>query len=76
MQVAHSGLGDGPWEVKCATRGLSRAQSNNVDPDEHEVWRIYQTTFNPTNGCLYWHEGNTVYVIMDGVQSNDLLWQP
>lgn len=76
MQVTHSGLGDGPWEVKCATHGLSRSQSNNVDPAEHEVWRIYQTTFNPTNGCLYWHEGNTVYVIMDGNRSNDLRWNP
>lgn len=76
MQATHSGLGDGPWEVKCATSGLSQSQSNNVDPEKHEVWRIYQTTFNPTNGCLYWHEGNTVYVIMDGVRSNDLRWNP
>ena len=76
MQVSHSGLGEGPWEVKCATRGLSPSQSNNVDPDSHEVWRVYETTFNPTNGCLYWHEGNTVYVIMDNMHSNELLWNP
>ena len=76
MKVAHSGLGEGPWEVKCATRNLARDLSNNVDPDEHEVWRIYETTFNPTNGCLFWRPGNTVYVIMNGVRSNDLVWNP
>ena len=76
MQVSHSGLGEGPWEVKCATLRLTEAQSNNVDPGNHEVWRVDETTLNPTNGCLYWHEGNTVYAIMEGERSNYLEWNP
>ena len=73
MQVSHSGLGPGPWEVKCATRGY---RLGSDDPDNPEVWRVYATTHNPTNGCRFGRPGNTVYVIVNGVKSNDVYWNP
>ena len=76
MEVTIVGLGPGPWEVKCATKGLPPNLSNGVDPTNHEVWRIYNTSNNPTSGCMFWRRGNTVYATVDGVRSNDLKWEP
>ena len=72
MTVSHTGLGDGPHAIKCATKNLPASLSNHKDPDNQEVWAIYQTNDNPTALCIYWHENNTVYAYVDGVRSNDV----
>ena len=64
-----------PHEVKCATLNLPRSLSNHVDPDNHEVWVVYEAQKNPTSGCIYWREHNYVYAIVDGVRSDDFCWE-
>ena len=75
MRIEYQGFGDMPHEVKCATLNLPRSLSNHVDRDNHEVWAVYRTEKNPTNGCIYWLEGNDVYAIVDGVRSDDFYWE-
>ena len=68
------GFGSGPWEVKCATKDLPRSRTNNADPTNHEVWKIYTTSSNPTSNCIFGTKGETVYVIVDGIRSDELYW--
>lgn len=68
------GFGSGPWQIKCATKDLPRSRSNNADPTNHEVWKIYTTSNNPTDDCIFGYKGETVYIIINDIRSDELKW--
>lgn len=71
FEIRHN-LGPGTHEIKCATKNYT--VPNGPDPDNPEVWLIYDSSANPSRGCIYWHPGNIVYAVVDGVRSNDFHW--
>ena len=74
FDIELEGFGTGPYEVKCATKNWTNPDP--PDPNNHEVWRIVRYDDMPDHLCYYFREYNTVYVIVDGVRSNDLYWNP
>ena len=68
----------GPYNVKCGTQNLPESRSSEIDPLNHEIWLI-DPQVEPgrlDRTCRFWLEGNRVYVEVDGVRSNYLLWNP
>ena len=71
-------FGSGPYHVKCGTLYLPESKANDVDPLNREIWRIDpQVQFSRLDRtCKFWLDGNRVYVEVDGIRSNYLLWNP
>ena len=65
---------EGPYEVKVGTRHWSWTAPNPPDPSNLEVWLINENATNLNRQAYYWHGGNTVWVSVNGIRSNDLHW--
>ena len=60
----HGDFGTGAHRYQCFTVGLA------------EPWVDWTTDGNPDRQCLYWHDRQQVFVIVDGIRSNTLTWSP
>ena len=62
-----TGFGPGPYTLEC----LARTSGDEWDPVDKFTWSGV-----PAEGCFSWGESGrqTVYVVVDGVKSNELPW--
>ena len=69
----HGDFGPGPHHYQCFTvGGWTRSDGTHTT----EPWVDWTNSASPDRQCLEWLVGEQVYVVVDGVRSNNLTWSP